>query len=309
VVRSIAITGVDGFVGRHLAAAASARGFEVVGVGRIPLLSNDPLNDLLTGYESGDLTKSVPRIPQTDAMVHLAGLSSVGPSFGAPNRYIRENTAMLINICEFLLSNSNDTTRTIVVSSGAVYAPAVTSIDESSKLGASSPYVVSKRAVEVFAEYYKSRGLDVVVARPFNHIGPGQRDGFIVPDLYARLIKHDRSRPLAVNSLASYRDYTDVRDVAEAYLDLCFTPALGALTYNVSSGSTKSGVQVLDEICRALAIDVPILAASGNHRPNDSSTVVGSSAALRRDTGWVPSITFSQSVSDFVAFRMALDNV
>ena len=110
--------------------------------------------------------------------------------------------------------------------------------------------MVSKLLVENLAAYYGGRGLDAVVARPFNHIGPGQKEGFLLPDLVteARSAAAE-GRPMRVGDLTTGRDYTDVRDVVRAYR-LLLEAELGGdfaadRVFNVCSGQARSG----DELC------------------------------------------------------------
>ena len=189
----------------------------------------------------------------------------------------------------------------MLISSGGVYAPSAEPVSEQSAVRASSPYVVSKLAMELQADYYRIRGLDVVVARPFNHIGPGQRLGFIVPDLVKKLSELKPGEALSAGNLATFRDYTDVRDVADAYVRLA-TGNAPRPVYNVASGMPRSGFEILETIAQCMAIEVPTLLDDANaHRPTDNPFVQGDATALREDTGWEPAIPFGDSIRDCVA--------
>jgi len=191
--------------------------------------------------------------------------------------------------------------RTVVVSSGAVYgASSGRPVTESTPLRASSPYAVSKIVVEIQAQYYRDRGLDVVVARPFNHIGPGQRPGFLVPDLLDALSASSTDE-LAVGDLATRRDYTDVRDIARAYLDLLQAETLAHDTYNVASGRSRSGEEVLARICAELGRPVPRREAKrALSRPADAADVVGSHDRITDELGWRPTTPFEQTIAEVV---------
>lgn len=302
-IRTLVITGAEGFVGRHLAAIARERGHRVVGITRTPIDPADDLNDLLDEKVAADLTEGWPDV-DGDAIVHLAGLAAVGASFEQPQRYIETGSAIVTHMCESLLRSPGRVRRVVAVSSGAVYAsgPAGAPLDESAPTAVTSPYVVSKLLVESQFAYYASRGLDVAVARPFNHIGPGQSQGFLVPDLIAKLRQLAPGEPLAVGDLGTARDYTDVRDVAQAYLDLLFVPRHEQLIYNIASGTARTGRQILDEIADALGIPVPeVVVDESRIRPGDARLIVGDASRLTRETGWRPQIPFAQSIRDAVA--------
>ena len=304
-VQRLLITGVDGFVGHHVAAAAACRGLTVYGIGRadgLPAGTAEHVED----YYSADLTRGVPEFPEVDAVIHLAALAAVGPSFDRPQDYIGGNTAMVTNLAERLLRRRRPVTL-LAVSSGAVYGDSHgRPQDESTPVAVTSPYVVSKLAVELQMAYYRNRGLAAVIARPFNHIGPGQRPGFLVPDLYQRLSVLAPGQPLTVGNLNTRRDYLDVRDVADAYIALVTSETHAHTVYNVCSGESLSGHEVLAMICRAMDRPIPELRVDPTRiRPTDTPQVTGSFAALRDEFGWKPRISPAQSIQDFVTRQCA----
>lgn len=296
----ILVTGADGFVGRHLVRIAVESGHEVEAVVQQPLADGDDLRAQLASVQVADLTVERPRV-EADAVVHLAGLAAVGPSFAEPQRYISANSAMFTSVAEAALEQ-NRSARIIAVSTGAVYGGEEGLIDESRQVHMTSPYTVAKRLVELQAEYYARRGLGAIVARPFNHIGPGQRPGFLVPDLAAQLLATREGDPIHTGNLTTERDYTDVRDVVAAYLALCTAADLRNLAFNVSSGVARSGYDVLGALCAAMGRAVPeVVIDPARMRPNDAPSIAGDSARLREATGWAPARAFEESISDFVA--------
>ena len=169
-------------------------------------------------------------------------------------------------------------------------------------MGFSSPYAVSKVLVENQLAYYRGRGLDTVVARPFNHSGPGQGPGFLIPDLIRRVTDSSSEDVLSVGSLSTRRDYTDVRDVARAYLSLITAPSLSHDIYNVASGTTRSGREILAAVSVALGRPVPETRVDPSLvRPNDPASITGDATRLRAETGWAPDIAFEQMIADSVA--------
>ncbi len=302
-VESLTITGIDGFVGRHVAKLAKSAGLTVRGVSRsleLPL----ELAEYVDEYYSADLTEEFPANALSDAIIHLAGLAAVGPSFSAPQLYVNANSSMITNMCETILDLGCQTdTRIVGISTGAVYAQSLSGepIAETDPIVMSSPYVVSKVLVENLLSYYSSRGVKSVIARPFNHIGPGQGPGFIVPDLWEKLRNLRSAEPLRVGNLETQRDYLDVRDVAAAYLSLATSDAFGEETFNVCSGNSVSGLAVLAALCAELEIPIPELYIDETLlRPNDTAKIAGSAKKLRLKLGWEPVFTLSQSIADFV---------
>ena len=300
--RRLIVTGVDGFVGRHLARLAAEAGIEVFGISR-GTTADPALRAHLAGYTSADLRESWPAgLPTDAAVVHLAGLAAVGPSFDRPQEYICANSAMVTNMCEALL-DAEQSGRIVGVSTGAVYAQ--TSDDparsEDDAVACTSPYVVSKVLVENQLSYYRRRGLRTLVARPFNHVGPGQGPGFIVPDLLAQLRTLSPGEPLRVGNLRTRRDYTDVRDVAHAYLALAFADHLSHDLYNVASGASSSGSDILARLCEALGRPVPDVELDpARMRASDPEVIIGDASRIRADTDWRPRIKLAETIADAV---------
>ena len=151
---------------------------------------------------------------------------------------------------------------------------------------------------------YREEGLDCVVARPFNHIGPGQLPGFILPDLYQKAseAKANNSSSINVGNLTTRRDYTDVRDVAKAYVRLATAETLNHGIYNVCSGRSVSGEEILTMLLEEMnAKDISPQVDDSLFRPSDAQELFGDSSRLMQDTGWSPSINISRTIADFVS--------
>jgi GDP-4-dehydro-6-deoxy-D-mannose reductase len=302
----VAVTGATGFVGPHLVRELLETGHDPVAV------SNLETADLGVPFLSCDLTQEWPAaLEDVDAVVHLAGLSAVGPSFSAPQRYVETNSAMVTTMCE-AMQEAGSRARVLVVSSGAVYdAFQPQPIDESGRVSTNSPYVVSKLLVENLVAYYAGRGLDLVVARPFNHIGPGQGEGFVLPDLVteARSAAAE-GRPMRTGDLSTARDYTDVRDVAHAYR-LLLEAELGPdfaddRVFNVCSGRARTGDELCELALSGLGLqDLERSVDESRIRPNDPRSITGDHTRLSRVTGWGPAHEVEDTVRDYVAERLA----
>jgi GDP-4-dehydro-6-deoxy-D-mannose reductase len=189
--------------------------------------------------------------------------------------------------------------RIIVVSSGALYDPnQPMPLTEDSKLSYNSPYAVSKALVENQCTYYQKRGLDCIVVRPFNHIGPGQTEGFLIPDVIAQLKASDT---VTVGNISTRRDFTDVRDIVRAYRLLVEAVDLKHSVYNACSGVSTSGEEVVNSlktICQKP--NAKIVVDQSKVRPTDAPEIYGDSSALQADTGWNPEIELRQTLIDCV---------
>lgn len=306
----VIVTGVNGFVGNHLVDALIGAGFAVIGVGREAGLS-PALSAKVSEYYACDLGDydQVAKLPLagTKALINLAGLAAVGPSFDQPELYMKVNTAVLDTVCKAAIQQQATGIRILSISSGAVYSSAqpMPLTEESRLAPESSPYAASKIAMEELSLKYREDGLDCVVARPFNHIGPGQLPGFIVPDLYQKIAEAKRGgqRTIKVGNLTTRRDYTDVRDVAAAYVKLITTETLHHGIYNVSTGRSLSGAEILSMMLAELdAADIEPVADEMLFRPSDNPDLYGDNSRIKGDTGWQPQIPVEQTIRDFVGW-------
>ncbi len=304
--KEILVTGVNGFVGYYLATELSNQGHRVIGTDRAQE-SSPKLTPFIDGYFGNcDLTdaEAVAGLPldKVDSVINLAGLAQVGTSFDRDQaeRYRRINLSVHTVLANRLIELGKKSTRVVAVSTGAVYDNNLPMpLDEDSNLAVkNSPYALSKVAMEKAMRSYADKGLDVVIVRPFNHIGPGQLGGFLIPDLVSQIAVGDT---VVAGDLTTERDYTDVRDVVKAYALLATLPSLKHSLYNICSGKSVSGKAMLDEIVRiAGKQSVTVEIDQSRIRPNDPKKVVGDNSRLRRDTGWQPEIPLDQTIKDII---------
>ena len=306
----ILITGVNGFVGQHLANELNTRGVRVVGIGMDPN-AHPSVVGLLNDYLSCDLTDAnqVKNLPLDDvsAIINLAGLAKVGESFDKPDLYKHVNVAVLSILGKRLLAEGSKI-RVIAISTGAVYSPdQPMPLTEGSKLITSgSPYAFSKIAMEEEAVRMRNQGLNCAIVRPFNHIGPGQESGFLIPDLLAKIQTASKSDGIVmVGDLTTKRDYTDVRDVVRAYADLAAAPTLQHAIYNVCSGRSIAGETILEVMLKATGAtgEIAVSQDPALMRPDDPKDLFGSNELLHTETGWQPAIPLEQTIRDFVASK------
>jgi GDP-4-dehydro-6-deoxy-D-mannose reductase len=301
--KKVLVTGVNGFVGRHVAREQLDNNISVIGIGGP---SSEATNSELSDYLALDLTRAEEAgkiaFSGVDGVIHLAGLAAVGPSFNKPMEYLMTNIGIQTNLFEAALTQKA-TSRWLIISTGALYdAQATLPLSEESPVLPSSPYAVSKLTQESMAQYYSRRGIETLITRPFNHIGPGQGLGFIVPDLTKQIIdvESGNAQELKVGNLDAKRDYTDVRDIARAYRLLLEKGSSGQI-YNVCSGKALSGHEILDGLMRAAGSQPKTGQDPEKMRPADAAELCGSHDKLTAATGWRPEISLEQTLQDVVA--------
>lgn len=237
------ITGIEGFAGRYLAAEAVQNGFEVFGISHREA-THAPNVHPCSLLDLGGLQKILAGI-QPDYVAHLAAVSSY-LSDDVAGVY-KTNVLGSRNLLEAVASLPKPPRRVLLVSSGNVYdSRHAVRLGEDTPLRAITDYSISKIAMEQLAHWW-GQFFEIAVARPFNHIGIGQKTGFLIP----KLLRHfqQRSPRIELGNLAVTRDFSDVRDVAKSYLSILGMPGLHPSPLNVCTGvgTTLGGVLTLLE--------------------------------------------------------------
>lgn len=303
--RSVLITGIRGFVGGHLCRHLLDCGFRVVGLAR-------PEDIAVVGYLWEDVRifpsnlSSVEQLlplfkeEQFDSIVHLAGTAFVPEGWKDPARVLQANTLCTVNLLQ-AARDAGWEGRFLYVSSGEVYGTPSQDrmpLSEQGPVAPLGPYAVSKLAAEHFALCFQEDVREILIARPFNHIGPGQRRDFVVPSFLHRIRMAIReNKPgIRVGDLQAGRDFTDVRDVVRAYTLLLAEGVPGEI-YNVCRGENTTIREILNlslEVAEAdlqYEVDVSLL------RPDGSYSRYGSADKLRV-LGWTPKFSLSGSIRD-----------
>jgi GDP-4-dehydro-6-deoxy-D-mannose reductase len=278
----ILVTGAQGFVGGHLLAQLGRRGL--------------PVDVDVTDARA--VARAVAATAPA-AVVHLAALSSVGASWEDAGETWRVNTVGTVNVLEAVRVERPDT-RVLVASTGEVYGRAEqVPTPEDAPIAPVSPYAASKAAAELACEQARRAGVDVVVARAFQHEGPGRDERFAIGSWAAQIARAEESGggTVRVGDLTARRDITDVRDVSHAYT-LLLDPAVSAGTYNVATGRTVEMREVLETLVGLAAVPLEVEPDPERMRPTELPVVCGDASRLRSATGWAPRIPLEQTLAD-----------
>ena len=248
----IAVTGADGFTGRHFLEAARRAGYEVVAI----------RSNLTDGVAVAAEAQGI----EADALVHLAAISFVGHQ--NDRAFYDVNLFGTLNLLDAIAKSARPWRRVLVASSANVYGNAPESpIAETQPPAPVNHYAMSKLAMELMAQSRYSQ-LPLVITRPFNYTGPGQASDFVIP----KLVEHFRRRAprVTLGNLHVQREYNDVRFVCDAYLRLLESAQPG--TYNVCTGVTydfNAVIAMLQEITGHridVEVDPALVRANEVHR-------------------------------------------
>lgn len=310
----VLVTGAAGFVGQHLVRELLGAGLPVVGATHT---GDPPAGETLTDEERGrvcwvplDVT-SGPSVAAAvdrsapDFVYHLAGQSSVGDSFSRPLETWDVNATGTLRLVCALAKATGGRTRVLLASSADVYGRVPEEeqpIPEERPVRPASPYAASKAAAEMAARQATATGgPQVVVARSFNHTGPGHDPRFALPSFAHQLAAmRDGAREpvLRVGNLAVRRDLLDVRDVVRAYRLLAERGEPGE-TYNVCSGNAYELRELVEELIEISGTGARVEVDEERFRPVDLPLLVGDGSRLRA-LGWAPEIPIRRTLSDLL---------
>ncbi len=276
-------------MGRHVVTHLLDRGYRVSGLDLRGSVDLPPsVEQLSIDLSDAAAVMAVPR--RWWGVIHLAAASI--PSLFATTAPILGNLQITLNLLDHL-----EAARVLIVSSCHVYAPAAEPRCEDDEIIPHGRYGLSKHLCEQLVPHYLYR-LDIRVARPFNHLGPGQRSELVIPTLLRRLADHPRddASPILMQGMNSFRDFIDVRDVASAYLAILESDSPSHRTFNVCTGNAHS---IEDVIHAAQSILRTNRGVRFENRPNSSDDIpylVGDPDRLKRSTGWDHRFSLSESL-------------
>ncbi len=306
----ILVTGVTGFVGGHLVEALLARpGVEIHGLSRRARwpaewrhLEGRARLWLCDLADRARLLSCLADV-RPEQVYHLAGYAHVGKSFDEPEAAWAGNLTATRTLYD-AVARWGGRPRLLFVGSGLVYGDPDEpgrAHDERTPLAPTSPYAASKAAADLVSyQYTRSAGLDVVRARPFNHIGPRQSPQFAVAHFAQQVAAIDRGRRPAVlecGNLQPRRDLSDVRDVVAAYLLLMERGRTGE-AYNVASGEAHSMQSVVDHLRALAAVPIDVRQDPRLVRATETAASRGDTGKLRRETGWRPAHALNETLRD-----------
>jgi GDP-4-dehydro-6-deoxy-D-mannose reductase len=278
----VLVTGADGFVGRHLVRALQARGDIVEACGGPGSPEALEITDGLAVLER--IESFAP-----DGIVHLAGISSVAWSHQHPAETHRVNVGGASNLIEAVRTSAPQA-RVLLVGSGEEYGRLAVGflVPETFPLTPLSPYAASKvEAEQLGRNAANSDGLQVVLVRPFNHLGQGQAAQFVMPSFARQLVaiaKGNGPAVVDVGDLTPVRDFSHVDDVVEAYLLLLESGVPGE-AYNVCSGKGLSIGDALNVLRELSGTRADVRVDPSRLRPTEIPWLVGNPQKLEK-LGW-----------------------
>lgn len=307
--KRVLLTGAAGFVGRHMIQELLRHGYEVISLDAVP--ADAPGAAVLPAYHQVDLREhdavhALMADVKPDAVIHLAAISFVPDGNRDPQLLLGVNIGGTIHLTNAVRAECPEA-RILFVSSAQVYGTATAAtaefpLREDSPLLPLSPYAVSKVAGERFLQACAATyGLQVVIARPGNHIGPGQATKFVATSFAKQVLdaKYGRITEMKVGNLDSIRDFSDVRDIVRAYR-LLLERGRSGFAYNITTDNHVRIGDLLQLLKKIIGVEIKTTVDPALYRPTDVLQSIDTSR-LYSDTGWIPVYSLEQTLHDIVA--------
>ena len=296
------ITGVAGFVGRYFVEylqnnepEAEILGVDIAPSCELPLQKYVSL-DLVDNVATAEIMKHF----APDYVVHLASISSVGQSWQMPAECFENNTGIMLSILEAIKHNGLKT-RVLSIGSSEEYGNIQMPLNENMPLNPQNPYAVAKVGQEMLGKLYaQSMGVNVVMTRSFNHIGPRQNERFVVPSFMRQLvnISQGAENRMLVGNINVARDFLDVRDVVDAYYKILHQGKNGEV-YNVCSGMAYQMREIIAMAEEILGIKANIEVDNARLRVHETLYVQGDNSKLAA-LGWQQKKSIKDSLIDII---------
>lgn len=290
----VLVTGADGFTGRHLCAHLRAQGDEVIELTQHAVKSGNEIRAELT--DATQMLDAVARA-RPDRVVHLAAIAF--PGHADAGAIYRVNVVGTLNLLQALVGQGAGTRGILLPSTATVYAgDSSSALTEDATLRPGSHYAVSKLAMENMARLFADR-LPVVVVRPFNYTGPGQREPYLVP----KIVRHfaQRAPVIELGNIDSERDFLDVRTVVDAYARLLATDGAYGQTFNLCSGVGTAVRGLIGKLEAVTGHRIEVRVNPAFVRPNEPRRIVGSPARLQGAIGNLLDMPLARTLEDMLA--------
>ncbi len=277
--RKILITGGNGFIGNYLCRELDRPENDILVVGNVPASPDFLWKSKLMDISASEETEAVLAEYQPDVIVHLAAIAS--PVHRDPTEIYRVNVLGTENLLNAAAKQLAVGSKVILLSTAGVYGnQPEKKLHEGLPFNPVNHYSYSKMVTEVLSRQYRER-LNISIVRPFNIVGTGQSQNFLLP----KLIYHFKNRVpvLEIGNLAAVRDYVSVEYCTKVLADLCAMENMPPIV-NICSGIGHSCQDVIDLLAEITGFMPKVVPVADFIRPNEIWSLVGDDSVLRTVT-------------------------
>ena len=297
----VLVTGAGGFVGKHLCSLLSSNGHNVLGLDHSNTLDVPNIEKVIIDITDNEKINKVFSDFMPEVVYHLAGIAFVPTCEQNFKLALDVNVLGTYNLTK-ASELSNAKSRFIFISTANVYGivtPDEMPLTESSEIRINNNYALTKLMGEdIINKYQNVNDIDCVIFRAFNHIGPGQAKEFVIPSFafqISEIAKGKKEATLDVGNLEAIRDFTDVRDIVNAYF-LAINKGKGV--YNLCSNNEISIQTIVDKLILLSGQGIKIRIDESRLRANDIPVLRGNNNKAQKDLNWHPKINLEDSLKD-----------
>ena len=302
--RTILVTGSEGFAGSHLIKALDRSKYEIVAA-CFPQLIPKKGKYVALDIMDLDLTIEVFKQHKPDVVFHLAAVSSVARSFRDRAVAYSTNISGTANLLEATRALGNKAIF-YFVSTCEVYGGGE-HLTEENAIDLKNPYAVSKYAAELIVRDYQSDGLDCVILRPFTHTGPGQAETFVLPTIarqISEIEKGKRAPLIELGNVQAKREFLNIKDVVNAYT-LAVERCSPGETYNIAGGTGYTISEIVEIFSSQARKEFELKVNPTRMRRNDIPVLLGDGGKFSKLTGWSPGVKIEKTVEDLLNYWRA----
>jgi GDP-4-dehydro-6-deoxy-D-mannose reductase len=290
----VLVTGSCGFVGPYLLNVLLRNEIKVYGVDKHVRKKIKGVKYYQADILDEDALRIIFRQINPDYVFHLAGIASVKFSWDNPELTRKINVQGTRNLIECISNKA----KIFFASTAEVYGVSEEKLKESHAVDPKNPYAKSKLEAENLLRKSK---FPHVISRSFQHIGVGQSLGFVCPDFAKQIadIEKGIQKPeISVGNLDAIRDFTDVRDIVEAYY-LAIQSQQGEI-YNICSGKGYMIKDILDKLLAMSSVKIKVKKDPEKIRPIRVAAQVGDNSKFVKNTGWKPKVSIDESLREIL---------
>lgn len=284
----ILITGINGFIGQHLAYTLIQRGHFITGLGRSKKCK---VNNIKTYYEGTVLDEKLVETASRDmeAVIHLASLTSHKDIVDNRSKTLETNILGTKNVLDSF-SKSKKLKKFLYASSGKVYGKIIhLPISENHPTSPQNVLGKSKLITEKLIDFYNNNQKEFIIFRIFNIYGPRQSENFLIPTILAQL--GYGKREIVLGDIAAKRDYVYIDDVVRAFiLAIEGKGYKGVSIFNICTGIGSSASETVKIISKIKGVDIKVKRNPKLLRPDEMKDEYGSYAKAKKILGWKPKI-------------------
>jgi NAD dependent epimerase/dehydratase len=310
--RSVLITGADGFIGSHLTEELVRKGQRVKAFtyynsfnswGWLDTVPKEILKEIevFTG-DVRDPNGVKESMKGMDEVYHLAALIAIPFSYHSPDTYVDTNIKGTLNILQ--AARELGTERVLITSTSEVYGTAkYVPIDENHPFQGQSPYSATKIGADRLAEsFYRSFNMPITIVRPFNTYGPRQSARAVIPTIITQLLSGKKE--ILLGSLTPTRDFNYVKDTVKGFIEIAKSEKTVGEEINIATQQEISIGQLANELIRQINPDAKIVCDDQRLRPENSEVnrLLGCNEKIRGLTNWKPEYTFEQGIAETIEF-------